>query len=444
MMKPFSSQEDKWEAYLSKLVPKTRKTYRHDVNLFFEVFGTEKQDFLLSIDEIMDDAEKPLRIKLSDVNARLQQIWDRYVQKIQDRRIREGEGPYSKGTLAKHANSMNCWFTSQGYPSDVGFKVKQGVSNGADCVTKELAELMFENSETLRQKALIMTLKDTGLRRGDIARLNLEDVLNRKNIKRDEADREFCFYDLKDGSEKKNVRAIVCLGPDALKWIMAYAGNRREGPLFLTEREGVAGLDTREKGSRISPESITNSIVCCRGKIKALDNASPHSFRKMWLTNMTAKYVGLESMSIEMAKLCTGKKIGGSMDEYLFYRNAIPETYMRLYPRALELGHDPKQATLSEELRKAQHEIEALKLESNVLDDSRTLLMVEALARQLGMSEEEVKEFKNGFKEQQRRLKNGKWVQIVKEATKNGKEGYEITKAGEYFFKHADRVEEEP
>lgn len=220
---------------------------------------------------------------------------------------------------------------------------------------RKLADLATMN---LRIRALLMTLKDTGLGVSEIAMLTCEDFLGAREYKDDEGGR-FKAWAQPLIREKTDEGCHVHMGPDAMSAIEDYLGHRRRGHIFITSKgqphkdedgniTSEAGFT--EKGSPMKGLAITSTIRnhCSVLRNKGY-NVSAHSFRKLFETSFD-----LEG-SLNVAKKIMGKAIPATDEPYLQYEDELTKVYMEVYRKRLSLYRE------STQIKELEAEIEELK-----------------------------------------------------------------------------------
>jgi site-specific recombinase XerD len=120
--------------------------------------------------------------------------------------------------------------------------------------------------ELLRDRALLLTLYGTGLRRAEVA------ALNRTDLDDGWADRALV---LGKGAKER----VVFFDPDSLAAIRAYLAARadRYVPLFLRHDRGRGRPRASGENFRLSPQSIYNIVRRYAAAVGV--QASPHAFR---------------------------------------------------------------------------------------------------------------------------------------------------------------------
>jgi integrase len=146
------------------------------------------------------------------------------------------------------------------------------IYDGSRRVTKDHIRELWDNFSAnykARNRAILLTLKDSGLRISDIARLDAEQYRGAREITvKGEKFRVFePFATMKTGDY-----AHIHLGPEAVKAVEEYLGERQSGPLFLSL-----------KGGRMCSKAVSEVFhqTKVRRSLKAdFSKISAHSLRK--------------------------------------------------------------------------------------------------------------------------------------------------------------------
>lgn len=139
---------------------------------------------------------------------------------------------------------------------------------------------MIRNAaEILRDKALIMFLKDSGLRQSDAAKLKWGDF----------KDYGEGFWGFQIQTRKKRVKARGFVGPEATEILMLYKRKRLEGTQKIPAEKNIEEHPVFALVSE--PSKPTRPAVMCADIAKiislaGIDNASPHGLRKFWEQNI--------------------------------------------------------------------------------------------------------------------------------------------------------------
>ena len=228
---------------------------------------------------------------------------------------------------------------------------------------RKLIDLAASN---LRLRALIITMKDSGLGVSEIAMLACEDFIGAREYKDDQG-RRFKAWAKPLKRKKTGEGCYVHLGPDAISAIEDYIGKRRTGAIFITSKgqphknkDGNITTEAgfTEKGTPMSAIAITTSIKHHCEVLRAQGyKISAHSFRKLFETSFD-----LEG-SLNVAKKVMGKSIPPSDEPYLQYEDELTKIYMDVYVKRLSLGEDSKRITEMEK------ELNSLRVKVKNLED---------------------------------------------------------------------------
>jgi integrase/recombinase XerC/integrase/recombinase XerD len=171
---------------------------------------------------------------------------------------------------------------------------------------RRLLETCGKDEIGTRDRAIILTLLDTGLRAGELLSLNIEDV------------------DLKDGSivvrKTKNRKGrIVFVGQQARRAIARYLALRenppRTAPLWLAyHTDGYEG--------RLSYDGL-REIIRRRARMAGINPPTLHSFRRAFALTMLRNGVDLISLSRMMGH--------GSLPVLLRYLKHTKEDLIRIH-----------------------------------------------------------------------------------------------------------------
>ncbi len=204
----------------------------------------------------------------------------------------------------------------------------KGASNGVKRATKE-AILAILNQNTRHQTtvtALVMTLKDSGLRVSDIKNLNCNIILEalKKNPNTD-------LIQLNIITEKTKLLAKTFLGQEAIQAIKTYIELRQKGttdikPEIVTNESPLFRTWQHKEAKRLQRTSISNLIrnAFIRANEKRM---SPHSLRKKLQTDLEKANVNTNWIDQIL-----GHELINSRDAYsLPTDEELKEAYLRAY-----------------------------------------------------------------------------------------------------------------
>jgi site-specific recombinase XerD len=128
---------------------------------------------------------------------------------------------------------------------------------------------ILDSIEDVRDRALLETLYATGVREGELSSLNIEHINFENKI----------VYVIKGKGKNGGKTRLIPISNSALKWLKAYIGSRKSGPLFLNNRSG-----------RLGERSIYNIV-------KKYFDFPPHDLRHSFATHMIKKTGNMKAVS---------------------------------------------------------------------------------------------------------------------------------------------------
>jgi len=198
-----------------------------------------------------------------------------------------------------------------------------GESLGSRAATKEDIEKLLEDA-SLRIRALILFLKDTGLRVSDVVQLKYG-VLS-EGFENNEK-----FIPLYLITKKNKIVAKTFVGPEAVGALKEYFEERREGTRRIPpENIGPKSPLFRTRTPKVKPvtRSGLSSTINFHAKKLGIDSQfSAHSFRKYFQTQLEA--AGTNSNWIDQM---IGHRLINSRDRYsLPSDQQLKDAYMKAY-----------------------------------------------------------------------------------------------------------------
>lgn len=256
-----------WEDELEGLAESTRTMYRRNFNKFIESRG-------LTAEELFHMHRKAQ----ANEDPRERRTVERMVRDYMKAMQEEGKAP---GTARHVAKAVRSFFDANGLTFNLRRQEKPPtVYHGSRVITPEKIRKFYDSVGAefrRRNRALILFAKDSGLRASDISKVNVEDYLMAEEVLNEAGERFKVFRPLQ--TQKNGQYAYIHIGPEAIKAIDDYLGERREGPLFLNR-----------DGERLIRKSITNQILRLSSFLgKAGFKISAQSFRKFHRTQLEAK-----------------------------------------------------------------------------------------------------------------------------------------------------------
>jgi len=273
-----------WEIWMQDLGTQSASTmdsYLRNFRKFHERWGVEPEElYSMRVEDLKsEDTRDHNRIERM-VKTQMSEIL--------------GAG-FSASTSRGIMKAMKSFFESQNL--ELRFKKKdtpKGAYNGQRAVTPEIVLIMYDNMVfwyKLRNRALLLGLKDTGLRICDLGALDVGDYLGAR-IVLNEAGETFRVFEDPEETQKMKIPAYIHLGPESVAAIDEYLQSRRDAgkeltpdrPLFTQPKETEAVL---ERGDRITKNAFTGMFERLK---KWLPNGgrkiSAHSLRKFHRTRL--------------------------------------------------------------------------------------------------------------------------------------------------------------
>lgn len=230
-----------------------------------------------------------------------------------------------------------------------------GEALGSRVATKEDIKKLLEDA-SLRIRAMLLFLKDTGLRVSDVVALKYGDLA--EGLEGDEK-----FISLSLVTKKNKTVAKTFVGPEAIETLKEYFVERRQGtrnippeeikpdsPLFRTRSPKVKAM-TRS--------GMSSTIVYHAQKLGINGQFSAHSFRKYFQTQLEA--AGVNSNWIDQM---IGHRLINSRDSYsLPADQQLKEAYTKAYKHLRvfkDADVEARISTLESELEERNKIIEAL------------------------------------------------------------------------------------
>ncbi|MCX6648645.1 MAG: tyrosine-type recombinase/integrase [Candidatus Bathyarchaeota archaeon] len=376
-MEKESKASKKWQDALSVLAPNTRDRYIRLVDRFMARFNYS------TLEVLWQKHEEELTAK----DSRDQHEIETQVKLLMNEDIRAGGKPQ---TVAHIYKALQHFFASQDRKKKLDLaprEIPKGESIGRNLVTKDQISQVLDacgNEAKLRNRSLIMFLKDSGLRVGDAVSFNVE-AYTSSQLVRNEAGEPFRVFD-PSVTRKNKVLAFVVIGPEAVRAFDEYLGERSESgtvpndqPLFTVERN----QKNARKGNRLSPDGGSEELRRLCAHVKNGKRLGAHSFRKYFITSLES--AGLTGNWIK--RLC-GKTIGGAMGQYSKpedqpdtegkYPNALVAGYVRSYDRLRVFGNGQETKKKVESLEKQVQGLTSFVESLGFTKDGKPLKLVEA------------------------------------------------------------------
>ena len=327
-----------WMGELVNRAPSTRGKYRR----FFMGFC----DFAeASADELVEQRKSDLKSDDPRVQRRIESLLKTYIASLEEEgfSISSQQVAYAAMRSFFDAHYMPLRMRRGDYPS--------GESLGHRAITKgEIIRMLDKASIGVR--ALILFLKDCGLRVSDVARLKLGDL--QPGLRNG-----YDFIPIQIITKKNKVQARTWIGPetvDALERYLDYRrrGTRRMPPEKVEDDSPVFRARTNEV--RPLSRSGMSSTIAHMAKLIGLENeVSAHGFRKFFQTRMESS-----GMNPDWIDQVVGRKLVGARGSY-----SLPETreLFEVYQRCYDELRVQEVAATKTEMRRHEEEIRELRKE---------------------------------------------------------------------------------
>lgn len=357
-----ASPAGKWDQWIEQNKGKSTATvYQSGLNYFMKFYGIETYDEILEIQ--MEASRRGATDPLSKY------ILVEMVQKCVSHRILvEGKS----GSHAKSIKSAVQKFIQLCGFEDFIVRLPRGTSKknsrgGSEILDPVQLNIVLGVTGDLMYKALILTLRDSGLRLGDILTLDVGDVSAGINGGAD-------YFYLRKLTEKTSERAQTVLGFESLNALRDWVRFRvsrgevldEDTPLFIMARaqNGVKSkenykenlaLKTNQRLTRNSASNIISRLFSKAG----FNTVTAHGLRKVHSTYLG---VGPDRVPEPMIARMEGRDIGDSREAYKVYSPQILiDAYARnYYSISLKKPESQKEKAAQEEVQRLLEKIAIL------------------------------------------------------------------------------------
>ena len=261
-----------WEASLANRAESTKQNYSKHFKDFVEWAGLTP-DQLRKMKWQEDQAGKPWE------RSQVENLLRQYLASL-DR--------YSCNTQRCVYTAVRSFFETNGVPLNLKRQDRpSGCAFGSKTLDPEEIRKMKNAAEYLRDKALIMFLKDSGLRLSDAAKLQW------KHLK----DYSDGFMGFEIQTQKKKTKARGFIGPETTEILKIYKRKRLEGTQKLPPEEGIEEHPVfslfSDPTKRLRPaymSDVIGSII----SLAAIEGATPHGLRKFWEQNVHVENIAYQ------------------------------------------------------------------------------------------------------------------------------------------------------
>jgi integrase len=281
-----------WERALKRRSPKVMQRHLLRAEGFLKYYN-------------IPDLETLYQMRLEDTKSsdprdstRVEDMVKGYIQVLVD------GGKVKPQTAIHFRDALASFFRANKLPLNIPKSdLPKGQSIGKRVITREQILQLLDNvgqEFRLRDRSIILLLKDSGVRLGDALRLDVGDYRNAENIKRDTGVFKV-FYP--KSTQKTKINAYPVIGEESIKALDTYLETRGqlsdEDPLFI-DRDG------KRMGNNGCTEMIRRSVKKMSGIL-----LSAHSLRKFHTTMLEAS--GMQTTWIMKLQ---GKSLGRGIGPY--------------------------------------------------------------------------------------------------------------------------------
>jgi len=339
-----AKSEEVWSRKLDTKSESTQRTYAAMLSSFLERWGYTHETLFTEYHQIYVD-----RITGNGDPRDADKIETMLATQMREMVGRGFSGSYARSLK----NALTFFFKSQGLTFTVDKEdIPPKDSRSRDTPTKQDLQRMLDKCSgmnELRNQALIMFLKDSGLRVSDVSPLDVDDY--RAALVVAGSPGYAWFKDLK--TKKKGIWAYPVIGPDASEALDAYLGSRDAAPgepLFMGMDFDTSSPDRNDwviQGEcRLSATAMVTAMRTIGAKVKG-KRMSAHSLRGYHSTQLRGS-----SVPLEWIKRLQGKRLPSSDDPYFHPEQTgeLLESYVKAYP-SLEVNPiSTQQAMFQDEL----------------------------------------------------------------------------------------------
>jgi len=308
------SATQRWQDTLNDLNVLTARYYRNNLNEFCEYFETD-------IEGLYELANEFEQSKDASVRQTLQDGFTKFAKYL----TTERDSPIHVNTVPAYRKALNKFLTANALKK-ISKKTKTVEAMGVSVLTRALVRECVEYQATnLRNRALCLVAKDTGLRISDLAQLTVDDFHQGTIIRDPKSDGEFRVWNTPLISEKTGVKANVMMGPESVTAVKRYIAGRNTGAMFLT----VQSQHGTEIGSPMNKFTISKCFRTITTPLRKRGlRVSAHSFRKFFFTSLA--HIQIQS------KLIAGKKLETTDAPYYEFD---PQKYVENYEHLAVLDY---------------------------------------------------------------------------------------------------------
>jgi len=197
------------------------------------------------------------------------------------------EENWATSTCANMYGAIKSFFKAQGEEFRIDSEDKpKGQKNGSHIMDADQIKWIYNNvpwQYKKRNQAIILLLKDSGLRISDVSKLNVEHYEETKPCISPDEHEKFLAFNEALVTQKNKILAYVRLGPESVKALEDYKKERIDQGTWRTNKP----LFIMDNGQRLGKKAISMIIFRLCEK-KGEKKLSAHSLRKFHRTMLEA------------------------------------------------------------------------------------------------------------------------------------------------------------
>ncbi|KON34024.1 MAG: hypothetical protein AC479_02535, partial [miscellaneous Crenarchaeota group-6 archaeon AD8-1] len=330
-----------WNYWLSELSNKSEAT-RKKYALFLQKFVDYTQ---MNANQLIE--QRKIELKKEDLREQraMESRLTGFIASLKDQ-------GYSSSTCKVAYASIRSFFEINYMPLRMRRgSYPQGESLGSRVATRDhIRRILYDvkkSKDYIKLKAIILCLKDSGLRVSDLIALNYGDVA-------EELEKDTEFISLNRVTIKSKIVAHTFLGYESIEALKEYIEKRRAGtqdipPETLTKDSPLFRTNSSGKVKRLSRSGISTTVLFHFRRIGE-KGLSAHSLRKFLQTTLEAS--GVNSNWIDQI---LGHKLLNSRDAYSKpSQEQLKEAYIKAYPKIRIF----KSVEIEERISELEHQIE--------------------------------------------------------------------------------------
>jgi hypothetical protein len=320
--------KDPYEDWLSTLrTESTKINYLRDFQRFLDYVDLTPRELYESALNAHNSTDQQIKKNIPE------KVYNLMVKRLKEDEVTEATASNIKKVISSYLNHFGIELNWNGYTLKYAHDIKEAFGKG------QIRALM-ENTSGMRNKAIIMMGKDSGLKSSDLCNLIVREI---GPILESEKLEFFMFDPLNLNNNKKGLKPEPCIGREAIKYIRLWIEERERlgipisdnAPLFCAledkpERITKTGknISAVNKGDPINSSTISSMMrrIMKKSGFEEI-KVSTQSFRKYYQTC-------LEYAGYPLNWICRliGSKGKDSSSAYFQPKEKLLKLYEKCYP----------------------------------------------------------------------------------------------------------------